>query len=277
MGETLFDQLNATVTRRADISPNLMILRVEADGELFDFEPGQYCVLGLPPEARRIETGREDPPIAEKKRTQMIRRAYSIASSSRLKEYLEFYVSLVHSGGLTPRLFALGEGDRIWLSPKATGLFTLNQVPAYADLFLLATGTGLAPYVSMIRTDLLDPTHRRRIVIAHGARHSFELGYRAELETLARRFDNLIYIPSISRPDEEESWSGETGYLQHQLAEGRLEELAEVALSPASSHVFLCGNPDMIDAAVAILARRGFSEWSRKNPEGQVHMEKYWE
>ncbi|MCU0726384.1 MAG: ferredoxin--NADP reductase [Planctomycetes bacterium] len=268
------ESLNAAVTKRVDLAPGLLILRVVPDGPLFPFEAGQFCVLGLPPEAPRVtEAAVED---AEKKRTRMIRRSYSIASSSREREYLEFYVSLVHSGELTPRLFALREGDRLWLGPKATGLFTMKQVPGEADLFLLSTGTGLAPYVSMIRSDLLDRARGRRIVVAHGARHSFDLGYRGEFEDLAKRFGNLRYLPSITRPAEDPSFCGETGYLQDQLADGRIEARAEVALSPATSHVFLCGNPAMIEACLAILHARGFREWSKKDPGGQVHLEKYW-
>jgi ferredoxin--NADP+ reductase len=278
--KSLFDQLNATVTARQDISPGLFILRVESDGDLFEFVPGQYCVLGLPPQAPRCEGADEEPPPKDekeaKKRAKMIRRAYSIASSSKVGEYLEFYVTLVQSGGLTPRLYALKPGDRIWLGPKATGLFTMQEVPDTADLFLLATGTGLAPYVSMIRTDLLDRDKARRIVIAHGARYSWDLGYRAELEGLAHRHENLIYVPSITRPGDDPSWQGETGYLQDQLADGRLEELSEVALSPATCHVFLCGNPAMIEAATEFLVKRDFKEWTRQEPEGQIHLEKYW-
>ena len=276
MAKDLFEQLNATVTRRTDISPGLSILRVEADGELFSFIPGQYCVRGMPPGAERVAEADEEEPLDEKKAKRMIRRAYSIASSSKEGEYLEFYVALVKSGGLTPRLFALGEGNKVWLGPKATGLFTIDQVPAETDLFLIATGTGLAPYVSMIRTDLLERDRARRIVIAHGARYSWDLGYRAELEGLAKKYPNLTYVPSITRPSDDGQWSGETGYLQDQLSDGRLEAYSEVELSPASSHVFLCGNPSMIEKAVEILEGKDFVEWTKQAPEGQIHLEKYW-
>jgi ferredoxin--NADP+ reductase len=274
MDESPGEALNATVTKRVDLAPGLLIMRVVPDGPLFPFEAGQFCVLGLPPDAPRATEAQCEEPSA--KRTRLIRRSYSIASSSKEREYLEFYVSLVHSGELSPRLFALGEGGRLWLGPKATGLFTLRQVPDEADLFLLSTGTGLAPYVSMIRGDLLDRAKGRRIVVAHGARHSFDLGYRAEFEDLAGKFANLRYIPSITRPGEDPTFSGETGYIQDQLADGRIEAHSGVALSPATCHVFLCGNPAMIEASLALLGARGFSEWSRKNPSGQVHLERYW-
>lgn len=276
MDKSLWDQLNATVTQRMDVAPGLAILRVEADGDLFSFVAGQYCVLGLPPDARRVSDSEEEEPFDEKKRKKMIRRAYSIASSSKENEYLDFYVALVHSGEFTPRLFALEKGDRVWLGPKATGLFTLKDVPADANLYLIGTGTGLAPYVSMLKSDVLEESATRRIVVAHGARYSWDLGYRKELESLTGLNDRLIYVPSITRGEKDESWSGVTGYLQEQLESGTLEESSGVPLDPANTHVFLCGNPAMIEAAVGILEAKGFSEWTRKTPEGTIHLEKYW-
>jgi len=272
----LFEQLNATVTQREDLGPGLTILRVESDGDLFSFEAGQYCVLGLPPAAERVADSGTEEVLPEKKRKQMIRRAYSISSSSKVGEYLEFYIQLVQSGGLTPRLFALQPGARIWLGPKATGLFTLKEVPDDVSLYLVATGTGLAPYVSMVRSDVLDHHHHRKIVIAHGARYSWDLGYRSELETLQLESRNLVYIPSITRPREDDSWAGETGYLQDQMSDGRLERISGVPLDPKNTHVFLCGNPAMLDKALELLAEKGFTEWTKHAPEGQVHLEKYW-
>jgi ferredoxin--NADP+ reductase len=276
VAKDLFAQLNATVTHREDLGPGLTILRVESDSDLFAFEAGQYCVLGLPPAAERVAEAEAEEELPEKKKKQMIRRAYSISSSSMVGEYLEFYIQLVHSGGLTPRLFALQAGARIWLGPKATGLFTLKEVPDDANLYLVATGTGLAPYVSMVRSDVLDQSHHRKIVIAHGARYSWDLGYRSELETLQNESKSLVYIPSITRPGEDDSWAGETGYLQEQMADGRLERISGVPLDPENTHIFLCGNPAMLDQALEMLAAKGFAEWTKHEPGGQVHLEKYW-
>lgn len=105
----------------------------------------------------------------------MIKRAYSIASAGTNTAYLEFYINLVPSGALTPRLFALQPGDTVYLGSKITGMFTIDEVPAERNLLFIATGTGLAPYVSMIRTHLL-ANPERKLCILHGARHSWELG-----------------------------------------------------------------------------------------------------
>ncbi len=266
--------LNAVVTQRIEVTPGLIILRVVPDGwELPEFTSGQFSVLGLPGSALRCAVcdSEEDTPPPDK----LVKRAYSIASSSVSKEFLEFYVSLVPSGRLTPRIFALGVGDRLWLSPKATGLFTLDEVPVDKHVVLIATGTGLAPYVSMLRSSL-QCGGARRYAVMHGARHSWDLGYRSELMTLAGMCSNFTYLPIISRPAEEPStWSGETGYVQELWGRGLLEKLWGAKPNPDTTHVFLCGNPSMIEAAAALLAGEGYIEHSKKQP-GQLHVERYW-
>ena len=188
---------------------------------------------------RGPEADEEDPPPDPDR---MIRRAYSIASSSLEHDYLEFYVNLVSSGELTPRMFALAHGARIFLGPKATGMFTLDRVPEGKAIALVATGTGLAPYVSMLRTILVGDGNRR-IAVLHGARYSWDLGYRGELESLARIRPNLTYLPSITRPARDPHFTGATGRLQALIADGILEKASGVALDPKRTDVFLCGNP----------------------------------
>lgn len=270
------DELNALVLQRVELSPDLMILRVAADGwTLPDFIPGQYAVLGLPGSAPRCpvsDVEEELPPDGR-----LIRRAYSIASSSLAREYLEFFVTLVRSGTLTPRLFALEPGSRVHLGPKVAGVFSLAQVPEDRHLVLLATGTGVAPYVSMLRTHLVCGAPRRFAVLL-GARHSWDLGYHAELSTLQRLCPNLAYLPTISRPDEElVPWRGHRGYIQDLWQARSLERTWEVVPTPENSHVFLCGNPKMVEDMQGLLALEGFTEFHpRRAPEGQVHTEKYW-
>jgi ferredoxin/flavodoxin---NADP+ reductase len=262
------------VSQRIDTAPDLAILRVAAAGwQLPEFTPGQYAVLALPASAPRCPGCDPDPPSADPNR--MIRRAYSIASSSLAHEYLEFYLALVRSGELTPRLFALGVGDRVWLGRKITGMFTLDQVPADRNVLLVATGTGLAPYMSMIRT-VLSVDSPRRFAIIHGARHSWDLGYQAELSSLAHVCPRLAYVPVVSRPSEEPvPWAGETGHCQDVWTNGTIDRIWGAHPDPANTDVFLCGNPAMIQQIATLLATEGFREHSRKLP-GQLHFEKYW-
>lgn len=267
--------LNAIVTQRIEVSPGLIILRVVPDGwELPDFEPGQFAVLGLPGSAPRFPFAElEDPPADPEK---MIKRAYSIASSSVSRQYLELYVMIVRSGALTPRLFHLEVGNRLWLGPKFAGIFTLQEVPPDHHIVLISTGTGLAPYMSMMRS-VFTCGGPRHFAVVHGARHSWDLGYRSELHTYERLCPNFTYIPVISRPkDEAAPWQGFAGYVQDAWRAGLIAKTWGFAPEPASSHVFLCGNPGMVEAMMELLKESGYEQFSRRSGSGQVHMEKYW-
>ena len=267
-------KLNAIVALRNEISPWLMILRVVPDRwALPDFEAGQFAVIGLPGSAPRAALALPDErPVDPDK---LIRRAYSIASSSLTRQYMEFYVALVTSGALTPRLFCLEIGDRIWLGPKITGMFTFDQVPADKSVVMMATGTGLAPYMSMLSTHLMCGG-ARRVAVLHGARHSWDLGYRSELMTLQRLCSNFTYLPTISRPEGEPMpWVDATGYVQDLWTNGTLDRVWGFHPAPENTHVFLCGSPTMIDTAVELLGHEGFREHTKKEP-GQIHVERYW-
>jgi len=263
---------NATVVGREEIHTDLIILRVKPDAALFDFKPGQFGVLGLLGKAPRVpEAAPEETAVEPDK---MIRRAYSISSSSIERRYVEFYITLITSGGLTPRLFALKYGERVFLGPKASGLFTLDRVAPGKSVVLIATGTGLAPYVSMLRTLLMTET-QRKFVVLHGARYSWDLGYRGELESLARLRPNFTYIPSITRADQDPHFHGRTGRIQNVLEAGAIQQDAGVELDPAKTDVFLCGNPEMVKAVKAQLEPKGYTSGDSKNP-GTIHVEEYW-
>jgi ferredoxin--NADP+ reductase len=274
-GESLsVPEMNAVLSHKIEVAPGLAILRVTPRGwELPDFRPGQFAVLGLPSSATRC--GLSDQEAGDPGNGKLIRRAYSIASSSQAREYLEFYVTLVYSGALSPRLFALEPGDELWLGPKITGTFTLDQAPVEKDVVLVATGTGLAPYMSMLRTVL--PQHgERRIAVLLGARHSWDLGYHAELVAMQRLCPTFSYHPTISRPEDEPvPWTGRTGYVQDLWRGGVVSGCWGYHPTADNSSVFLCGNPGMVDEMLAELTDEGFAEHTRKHP-GQVFVERYW-
>ena len=267
-------ELNAVVTQRMEVAPGLIILQVAPRGwELPHFDPRQYAVLALPACAPRCQGSDPEPEAPQSEK--LIKRAYSIASSSVANSHLEFYVTLVRSGGLTPRLWTLQVGDAVWLGHKVTGLFTLDSVPPDVHLILFSTGTGIAPYISMLRTFLVEQCHRRFTVV-HGARHSWDLGYQSELITLHRVCRNFDYVPIISRPQEEPiPWSGLAGHCQDVWKRGVVDRIWGFQPTPENTHVFLCGNPAMIEDMLQLLAQDGFREHSKKAP-GQVHLERYW-
>lgn len=271
---------NATVAQRVQVAPGLIILRVIPDQLPYAFTPGQYTVLGLPASAPRVpEAVAEEAAAAPlaggaaPESERWIRRAYSIASSSDGRQFVEFYLALIPSGELTPRLFALQIRDRLHLGLKPTGFFTLDRVPDGRDVLLVATGTGLAPYMSMLRSQLAGSGARRYLVL-HGARYSWDLGYRSELESMARLSQRLIYMPVVSRPDEDLRWQGLTGRLQDVLFSGDVVERV-LPLVPERTHVFLCGNPGMVDTAKAGLVARGYVADQGKTV-GSLHLEEYW-
>ncbi len=267
---------NAVVSAPVFVNSETMILRVKPEGwELPDYKPGQFVVLGLPGKAARVPSPMSEVEIKPPPPNKLIKRAYSIASSSKQKRYLEFYITLIRSGSLTPRLFALKEGDRIHMGKKTSGTFTLDDTSEHVNLALMGTGTGLAPYMSIIRT-FLKKESSRKFTILHGARHSWDLGYRLELSMLARLVDHFDYIPVISRPSEETiPWAGETGHLQDVWARGVVAKRWGIKPTPENTNVFLCGNPGMIDTALEMLAKEGFKEKTRKKP-GEVHVERWW-
>jgi ferredoxin--NADP+ reductase len=269
--------LNAVVTLRNEVSPWLMILQVVPDGWNYpDYVPGQFAVLGLFGSASRCALA--EPEITPADPDKLIKRAYGIASSPVNREFLEFYVALVPGGALTPRLFNLKIGDRIWLSQKAAGKFTYDDsmVPKGANLGLIATGSGLGPFVSMLSTHLGFPA-QHRVALIHGVRHSWDLGYRSILMAMEHLRTNFTYLPVVSRPKEEPvPWKGATGHVQDVWQSGVIEKAWGSRPGPENTHLFMCGSPHMSESMLALLAQEGFKE-DRKNEPGQIHVEKYWQ
>jgi ferredoxin/flavodoxin---NADP+ reductase len=269
--------LNAVITLRNEVSPWLMILQVVPDGWNFpDYLPGQITSLGLFGSASRCAHAEPENPVAAPDK--LIKRAYSIASSPVNRDFLEFYVALVPGGALTPRLFNLKIGDRIWMSQRAVGKFTYDdsRVPKGADLVLITTSSGLAPFISMLKTHLRFPP-QRRIAIIHGVRHSWDLGYRSILMAMEHLRTNLTYLPVISRPNEEPvPWKGATGHVQDVWKSGAIEKAWGSRPGPENTHVFMCGSPQMSESMLEILGQEGFKE-DTKNEPGQVYVEKYWQ
>jgi ferredoxin/flavodoxin---NADP+ reductase len=306
-------EYNATVSSRVEVAPGLVILRVAPDKLPFEFKAGQYVVLGLKASEPRIaefdaeplsvvsraeeapRTGAAAANVAEAVGTaesqaaveaqaasvataaadpdRMIRRAYSIASESRADEFLEFYLTVVMSGELTPRLFNLKIRDRLYVGPKAVGVFTLEKAPG-KHVLMIGTGTGLAPYMSMLRSEL-ECNGSRHFVVVHGARFSWDLGYRTELTGLARHCGNFHYIPVITRPQEDVTWKGRSGYLQNLVASGAIVEETGLELTPENFDIFLCGNPGMIETVIGWAEARGFVK-DKGHDIGTLHTEEYW-
>ena len=237
---------NGRLSRWEEIAPGLAIVGVQALEEPFPFEPGQYATLGL--------VGPDNP--------KLIQRPMSVSSSADdLTEY-EFFVRLVDAGGFTPLLWQRSVGDPINIKgPK--GKFLLQEDGRRA--LFVASGTGLAPFISMIET-LRARGQQRDIALLHGVSYAHDLAWREQLTELqADGGFPLRYIATISRPGESPDWSGPTGRVEA-IVEAQMDELG---LTPETTTIYVCGNPDMITAVDESATRRGF-------PPEQVRKELYW-
>lgn len=253
-------QANARIVDRDEQPGGLFVIRIAPEGwELPDFEPGQWITVGLP--------GVVD------ERGKPLKRVYSLASPPGL-DHVELYVKHVDDGRFTTPLWGRGPGDQVWLDPRIQGGFTLEPVPPGKDVVLVATGTGLAPYVSMLK-HLAGRGRWHRAVVIHGVRRRDELGYRGWLEDLAASDPAVTYLPVVSREPPGPGWTGLRGRVQQVFDADTYERAVRAPLDPSRCHVFLCGNPAMIDDMEQLLARLGFVRHRRREP-GNLHFERYW-
>jgi len=226
--------------------------------------------LGLYGSAPKCEEATEE--FKEQEPDKLVRRNVSIASSST-QEYIEFYITLVHSGSLTPRVFALEIGDKIWMGKKAVGMFTIDEIDPELNVVLVATGTGVAPYMSMLRSNAL--SRKGNVMVIHGASNSWDLGYSSELSLLETMFDNFSYHPTVTMPEKEPAgWMGDTRFIQDIWEDNVVEKKWEFKPTSENTHVFLCGNPNMTNGMTELLEKLGFKEHKKREP-GQIHVEKF--
>jgi ferredoxin--NADP+ reductase len=182
---------------------------------------------------------------------------------------LEFYGIVVPEGPLSPRLAALRAGERLLIASNPAGFLVLSEVPQAATLWLVSTGTGIAPFLSILRTET--PWQRfRSIVLVHAVRHAAELAYRDEIRALSKE-KGLRYVTFVSREPHPGALAGR---IPAALRDGRMEKAAGLALDH-EAHVMLCGNPDMLRDAQAALAERGLRKHRRRNP-GHITVESFW-
>ncbi|HTF87181.1 MAG TPA: ferredoxin--NADP reductase [Planctomycetota bacterium] len=254
------ESYNAHVVARRDVNDSLMILRVgKGRAEVPQFEPGQFSNLGL------FEPGDE---------SRLLRRAFSIASPSSARDYFEFYIQRVDHGAFTTRLWGLKPGDSLWLDPNVYGHFTLADVPATADLILVATGSGVGPFLSMLRE--YDGKQRwKSAALIHSARHVGDLGYHAELQAFAAREPDFRYVPTLTREPLDSGWSGLRVRVQKLFEPEMFRKVFGRDLNGESSKIFICGNPEMITQLSTQLAEQGLRPHRRRTP-GHIHTERYW-
>lgn len=260
-------EYNATIVGKIILNPDLIILRIKSDTERKVFKSGQYTRIGL--KAKEARSNNSEPIIESLEPDEMIIRSYSIASANNSTKDFEFYISQVKTGQLTPRLFNLNLGDRIWIDENIIGIFSLADVPREKNIVMIATGTGLAPYISFLRSHLSE--HRdSKLAIIHGAGAFWDLGYYSELNLLSSAFSNFYYIPSVLKVDP--IWNGRSERVELILMSDEFKELTGIDINPDKTHVFLCGNPKMIESVRSILCNKDYCVYNPER-EGALHID----
>lgn len=243
--------VDAKVIENIHWTKTLYSLRVE--GEIDPYEAGQFGRLGL-----QIED-------------QIIGRPYSFVSAPD-EQFHEFYSIIVDEGLLSIKLAELLPGDHIYLDKKPNGFLTLNEVPDGRDLWLVSTGTGIGPFLSILKT--ATPWQRfKKIVLVHAVRTAPELTYQELLQGFSKQYgEQFAYVPFVSR---EETDFALAGRIPAAIEDGRLEERAGVKIENGKSQFMLCGNPAMVKDVRAVLKERGLTKNLRRTP-GSITAENYW-
>lgn len=232
----------AELIERRDVSANLAIFRFRV-AERPSFTAGQYATISIAVAGDVVE------------------RPYSIVSSPH-EPFLEFFIELVPGGDFTPKLWELKLGSTVSVRRRIVGQFTLDT--SVTQHLMLATVTGIAPFVSILRTQQIERNSDHQFAVIHGASYSADFGpYRSELEALSRA-GWLTYIPTVSRPWAEPGWHGETGRIEDVVR----KHADRVGFDHINSAAYACGHPEMVTNVKAILARARFGK-------DQIKEEKY--
>ncbi len=245
--------LTAKIVDRKEVAEDLFVMRVLPDRP-FPYLAGQYATLGVEVEGKRLE------------------RAYSLCSSP-YEDELEFFVERVHGGELSPLLHAMDKGTPLLLRRFAKGRFTLDLRSGRRDHLLLCTVTGVAPYVSYVRTVYADwkkgetpMPGEHRLFCVQGASHSGEFGYRGEFEKYAAEAPWLKYVSTVSRPWEDLAWQGELGRVDDVIR----KYVDLWGLMPGKTTAYLCGHPNMVLNGRGILLRAG---WEKTAIQDEVYFQ----
>ncbi len=251
---TLFKMGNwiqGTIVENKHWTEQLYSLKVEA--EIDPFIAGQYGRLGL-----EIDD-------------QIVGRPYSFVNAPH-EDVSEFYSITVPNGPLSPKLSILKKADPIWIDKRVNGFFTLNEVPDGKDMWMLATGTALGPFLSILKSDEIWKRFEN-IVLVHAVRFAKELTYQDSIKQFSEKFsDQFKMIPFVSREETDFALSGR---IPATIQSGMLEDKANLLISPDHSQAMLCGNPDMLSDTKDALKDKGLKKNLRRSP-GHITTESYW-
>ena len=273
--------IRVTVIEVTRWAPTLLSFKVtRPDG--FKFTAGQFVRLGIHGkdlqyfaqnhDAKLITSETQGQPIDL---NGYVFRAYSVASSP-YDEFIEFFSVVIPEGEFTSKVNHIQVGDSLLLNTTPFGYLTLAryQLPLPNDLWLLATGTGLAPFLSILKT--IDVWQQyQRIILVYSARTSQELAYQAQISSIKSIYgDNgaaFVFLPIVTR---EADYAGEKARIPNLILSGKLTELVGQKLDKERSHVMLCGNPQMVEDTKEALKSIGLT--MNRRGEGNIAVENYW-
>ena len=243
--------IEGTIVSNQRWTENLFSIKVEADAE--QFIAGQFTSLALDIDGQRVA------------------RPYSYLNSPGERP-LEFFMYRIVDGALTSALIDMQPGEKVWVKTPANGFFVLREIPPCDDMWMLATGTGISPYFSILNTD--EPWRRfKRIVLVHAVRWEVDLRYQEIIDSLKEKYgDRFAFQAFVSR---EQVPGTIHGRIPASVTDGELERRAGIEATPEKSHFMLCGNPDMVRDTTEALKARGFAKNRRRTP-GHVTTENYW-
>ena len=201
---------------------------------------------------------------------ELVARPYSLVNSPGEAEF-EIYFNIVDEGPLTPRLAVLQQGDVIKVADQTYGFLTVDEVPAARHLWMLATGTGVGPFISIIKSE--EAWQRfEKIVLVYSVRTAQELAYQDLIADVGRQYhQQLSYIPLVTRELVEGAINKR---VTDAIESGELEQHAGISMNPENSHVMMCGNSAMIADVIELLKSRNMRKHLRREP-GHITTEKY--
>ncbi|MTD38174.1 ferredoxin--NADP(+) reductase [Erwinia sp. CPCC 100877] len=246
------DWITGKVTKIQHWTDALFSLTVHAP--IAPFTAGQFTRLGLKIDGERVQ------------------RAYSYVNAPTSPD-LEFYLVEVPEGKLSPRLRALKPGDEIMLVKDGAGFFVLEEVPDCQTLWMLSTGTAIGPYLSILQQGD-DLARFREIVLVHAVRYANDLSYLPLMQELQTRYGGKLRIQTIV--SRENAPGALRGRIPALIDNGELESSVGLSMTPETSHVMLCGNPQMVrDTTQLLKETRQMAKHLRRRP-GHITAEFYW-
>ena len=243
--------LRGKVVENKQWCPNLFSLKIHTDP--LTFSAGQFIQVGLDIENK------------------LLSRPYSLINTPE-DSLLEIHFNLVKKGLLSPRLAGLAAGDSIRVSDRASGLLTLDEVPDIPHLWLLATGTGVGPFLSILKT--ATPWQRfEKIILGYSVKTADNQAYLTDFSTLQQQHpEQFSFVPFITREKTDKTINTR---ITTSIENGEFEKRVNLTLTEDSSHIMLCGNSKMVANVTTLLEKRGLRRHTRREP-GHIATEKYY-